>query len=235
MPIQGEVGTLHIGYSPIATLSDLLTTTVNSIRSNCPDLELRVTEIDPLSQIEAMEKQHLHFGLTAFVALDIPEDLATFGLANWPIYAVLPASHPLAERQVIFMKDIVDERFIVYRRLESHEYRRAESYEGARILSLLGNLEPDIGESVSNPLMVEPLVASGFGISLLPSVFRSFSQNDQVVYKPLKALRAQMDCSLIHRKVDDEPAVQLALLAARQGAEVWHQSDVADPLFRSSR
>ena len=215
--VKGEFGSLHIGFSSLPAISGLLAAVINAIRLDCPGLDIHVHEQDPFSQMEALEKRQLHFSLTVSTGVTTSDQMVSSVLAEWPINIILPFDHPLAEKPSLQMSELYDEQFIVY--------RQSENDNGVGVIRQFADFEPNIGESVSSPWMVEPLVACGFGIALLPSVFQNYSSNTKTTFRPISDPKVKMACALVHRSNEYDPAVKMALAAARRGAKSWHQSD----------
>ena len=91
--------------------------------------------------------------------LETGNDVVFLPLAEIPPYAILPASHRLAKRRRVKVKDLIEEPLVLLDLPHSRDYF-------ARIFHDL-KLSPKIAHRTPSPNMVRSLVANGFGYALL--------------------------------------------------------------------
>lgn len=211
--MKGEVGHLAVGYSSLPALTGLLGSVVGRIRGKLPDLTVSVKERDPVGQIEEIVGGQLHFGLTTSLGVTLPEELTLSRLADWRLEVVVPKSHPVAGYKSVMLSELKANAFIVY--------RNSSLDDGCHVLREIGGFVPISVQEVTSPMMVIPLVAAGFGVSLLPSPLTRQLGDADVVRVPIGDDAAVMDCSLLYRKSNPDPMVHAALNAALQGARQW--------------
>ncbi len=206
--LSGEIGHLNLGYSSLAVLTGLLKAVVTTLRSEVPDLDIRVSESDPVSMAGAVQSGQLHLGLSTSLGVDIPEGLSCTVCSRWPLKVILPSSHPLAGQQEVEIAELEGEHFIVY--------RTSVTDDGTQVIRNLGGFHPTNVQEVTSPMMAIPLVAAGFGVSILPDPLARKSTDPGTVAVAIRGEGAQMDCSLIYRKASSEPFVVKAIAMARR-------------------
>ncbi len=200
--VRGELAAIQIGYSANAALSGILGRGVRAIREASPDLEIRVHELDPQTQLEDLVQRKIHFALTTTLSLDVPSQLVATRLAAWPLLVALPQGHPLAEQDEIAAEMLRDESFIVY--------SGSSADDGFSVFRTIAGFTPKAGQRSTSALMVLALVGAGLGVALVPSSLQEAAPHEGVVFRKLKSTGAMMDCSLVSWKVEFEPAVKHA-------------------------
>lgn len=206
--LRGELASVEIGYTASAVLSGLLGKAVVAIREKNPDLDLRLHELDPRSQLDGLLQRQIHFAFMTTLALDIPRELTICRLAEWPLTIAMSAAHPLATLQEIPLDKLKQEPFIVY--------TSSERDDGLAIFRSLADFSPNVAQRASSAVTVAALVGTGLGVALLPLSLASRGSHDSVVFRPIKGEKTIMDCSLVSWRTEYEPAVKLALAAIRK-------------------
>ncbi|WP_291278598.1 LysR substrate-binding domain-containing protein [Galactobacter sp.] len=149
-------GTIRIGC--FVTISPFLVPQLITLaRERHPHLEIQVEEFDAGEAIEALRSGRVEFhvgydfGFGAEVARENVGDIAP--------HVVLPADHPLAERDAVHLRELHKERFVLLDLPSSREY----------FLGMLdaAGLEPDVRHRAKDYETVRALVARGQGFSVL--------------------------------------------------------------------
>lgn len=175
---EGEVlsGELELGV--FSTLAPAYAPgLLSAFRKAYPQIRVRMREMD-LEQIQG----NLSLGrieLALLYQLELGGGFESLPLADfWP-YAVLPAGHPLAEKEVVDLRELADYPLVLINLPQSRDY----------FISLFRQVDA-IPEDVINCNSIETLrgmVANGFGVSVLvtrPS--HSLSHDGlPLVYRPL--------------------------------------------------
>jgi DNA-binding transcriptional LysR family regulator len=156
-----ERGTLRVASFPTA-YATIMPGAIAEFRTRHPEVELRLTEADPRSGLDALRAGELELALAYeydFVPLAVEEGIELVHLMDDPINAVLPRSHPAAERQTVRLRDLADESFITSTpRSSCHMFvRRACNASG---------FDPDVTMESDDHGVWQGLVAAGMGVAL---------------------------------------------------------------------
>lgn len=121
-----------------------------------PDVRFRQYQLHQAGLIEGLRDASLDVALTYDLA--IPADLEFVELAVLPPYAILPASHPLAERESLAIEELANGPMILLDLPLSSDY----------FLSLFQQfgLAPNVVERTQDMAVVHSLVGNGFGFSI---------------------------------------------------------------------
>ncbi len=148
-------GPLHIGS--FRTLSSLIIPDLcGSFATQFPGVKLTVTEGDEASLIMKLIRGDISVAFAYRV--NMPEELAFEPLAELPTYVLLPADHPLADRPLLTLVELVGIPFILLDMPLTRDYFLA-------MFTRFG-LTPHIAAKSEYSETVWSYVASGFGFSL---------------------------------------------------------------------
>lgn len=161
---SGELGTVRIGFVASAALG-LVPTILLAVQQQWPRLELELVEATTGEQLTRLRSGELDIGI-AREAHPSP-DLVVTPLARERLLAVVHASHPLAERGHVELRDLRDEVFIAPPRsatplLSDHVsalcaaagFRQTVAHEALQFPTILG------------------LVAARTGIAIVPEAMK---------------------------------------------------------------
>jgi DNA-binding transcriptional LysR family regulator len=177
---RGEVGQLEVGHAPAADMI-LLPRLVSEFRAKYPDVTLALRHLSGPPLLQALRDRRIQVGLLRLPIED--SDLATITLLSERLVAVLPASHPLADRDAISIKSLADERIILFPRHIGTNYfdmiGRFCLGEGGFLLNIVQ--ESDTIQSTLG------LIAAGMGISLQPESVRYMLRSGVVCKKIIES------------------------------------------------
>ena len=97
----------------------------------------------------------------AFVTLPQPQGLRCVPLYEDSLVAVLPAGHPLTNKQVCRVEELAGEEFISLLESSNHDARRAFEAAGVR---------PNVRFETKDDYAVIAMVRQGLGVSIMPSL-----------------------------------------------------------------
>jgi len=123
---------------------------------------------------------------------------------------VLPTGHPRAKSAYARLAALAKETFVLYPRALN-----PLGYDSIIEACQRAGFSPKLGQEAPQLVSVMPLVASGFGVSIVP---RSVSRIvvDGVTYLPIEDDAPRVKLSLAHRRHDSSPAVQNFVTVARR-------------------
>jgi DNA-binding transcriptional LysR family regulator len=157
----GLRGRLRIGFVG-SMLYRGLPALLADMRKSLPDVEVVLTELNSIEQIEGVRRGELDLGFVH--ANPLPPELQSLPLVAEPFKICLPASHPLANRRRIKLQALEREGFVLFARAASPSY-----YETVLSLCAAAGFLPAIRHEVRHWLSVASLVSQGLGVSIVPA------------------------------------------------------------------
>ena len=165
---SGKLGLLRIGFVSTAG-SEMVPHIIRQFRESNPDVEFSLRNVLTAQQVQMLESGALDIG---FLRLPIGEhaslDVVTVHRERFVL--VVPASHKLAKRKKVRLREVADEEFVMYER------RYAPGFHDLMFGILRdARITPNVSQSaVEIPTLIS-LVASGMGITIMPaSVFKHY-------------------------------------------------------------
>jgi DNA-binding transcriptional LysR family regulator len=196
---DGLLGTLAIGFTGSATY-DLLPTLARVLRAELPgiELDLRGEMLTP-DQVAALLEGSLDL---AFLRPPVRNpDVDVRVLRREPLIAVLPETHPLAQRARVRLGDLRDEPFITY---PSHH--RSVVYEAVIDACQRAGFTPAHVHEVGETSTLVSFVAAGLGVALVPSSVQHL-QITGARYLPLAGTTQEVELALATRADERSPHV----------------------------
>lgn len=121
-----------------------------------PDVRVSQVECDQLTLIEKLRRAEIDVALT--YDLEIPPDLEFIPLRSLPLYAVVSAYHPLADRKTVSVATLADHPMVLLDLPISSAYFLSVFEKAA--------LAPNIVERTRDMAVMRSLVANNFGFSV---------------------------------------------------------------------
>jgi DNA-binding transcriptional LysR family regulator len=205
---SGDTGSLAIGFVSSA-MYELLPDVLKQFRAQYPRVHLDLTEITGLEQEEAL---HEHSIDVAFVrGFTSDPDFVGEVLVEEPLVVAVPAQWDLAKKEFIALKALKKEPFILYPTKPDPSFANF-----IKAVCREAGFEPRVVQEANELQTAASLVASGIGITLMPSSIKML-QRVGVAYVPLKEPSPRTVISVLHRKNDPAPSLKnfLAVLNAR--------------------
>ncbi len=184
------VATVTILSIPVLAAYDI-PSLLDQYRIKMPSMEFRVIETEARDIIPALLNGEAEFGIMrgAFVDTNRFEYVTQY---DDEAVAVLSRKHPLGGAGVLDLRQLESERFILMDRqtLQLDFFVR---------LCVQNGFQPDIVHTSTHADNVLNMVASGFGIALLPRRVAEFPEDAGISIVPLRE-RVPMDLGLIWQK-----------------------------------
>ena len=147
-----------------------------------PDVELSFSDTEPEDALQMLRAAELEVAVVfQFHALSDSERERLYGsidllhLIDDPMYLALPLGHPLAHKPRVRLQDVAGETWIQ----EGDPRNACGRLQRAACMS--AGFEPEVGFQSDDYNVVQGLVASGMGVSLLPSLALANMREDIVV------------------------------------------------------
>lgn len=108
---RGERSVLRIGYL-LSAGRRYLNPGLEALRRSHPEVQVRLFDMSPGEQMEALRRGDLDVGLVGQEGALVAREFYSRRLARLPMLAVLPLGHPLSERPSLGMAELAGELFI---------------------------------------------------------------------------------------------------------------------------
>jgi len=206
---RGEVGRLAVGFVGSAMYS-FVPELLRAFREQAPDIALRLHELGTTEQLRQLDDGRLDVGF-----LRTPgrrPGLSFETVLEEPVVVAMPDVHPLAQRSLVRLSDLVGESLVLLTPAGSPGLRAAL----ASSIAQLGGEERIIQE-VAEMQTVIGLVAAGVGISLVPESVRALVRHG-VTYRPLDDTAPVVRLAMAWRATDESPVLTAFLEKARAAA-----------------
>lgn len=132
-----------------------------------PAIELVLHEMGTAEQLDALRHGQLHAGFVNASA--VPPQLQSLALQADEFVLCLPRDHPRAKRRSIDLRDVADERFVMFSREVS-----PANYDNVIAIFSRAGIHPRTVHAARQWLTIIAMVAHGLGIALVPrSIARS--------------------------------------------------------------
>ena len=195
---KGETGTLKIGYVG-AVMHSGLPALLPKFAEHLPHINLQFEEQPNNSLLHGLNNGTLD---VAFVRTWLhPETLQEKLILNEPFVAVVPATHQLARKNKIAVRELKNETFITFTRECG-----PTMFDTFLVICSNAGFTPHVLHYASQLNSILRLVEAGFGVSLLP-------RDIEVGYKlklksiPLENVRETVPLIMLSRKEDGNPAL----------------------------
>ncbi|MGY3322056.1 LysR family transcriptional regulator [Pseudomonas sp. TE3911] len=167
-------GVLRIGLPPVGC-GVLFATMFATYRTRYPDIDIELTEYGSKRLRECLEAGEVDL---AALLLPIDEGFDYQPVRNEPLMAVLPISHPLAQRKRIDFTDLADSPFILF---------EAGFALNAKILAACERkgVQPRVAARSAQIDFIVDLVSAGLGAAFLPRMLAHKHQHPGIALIPL--------------------------------------------------
>ncbi len=157
LEIRGlETGTVRMG-TPGSISAHWLPGLIKEFKEKHPGIEFVISQGDYISIAQWVESGAIDFGFVNTQAISTSELHSRFIKAG-RMLAILPEEHPLAKHEVVLLKDLASEQFIL---LEEGGYS-----EPLVMFKSIG-AEPNVNYTIHDDYAIMNMVEAGLGVSIL--------------------------------------------------------------------
>ncbi len=177
---RGEAGQLRVGVPPSVMLTDL-PAAVRRYRQRYPEVRFTLRELATSAIQEELRAGRIDLGFLREARLD---GAALF--LTEAVLMVLPASHALARRRTVRLRDLRGEPFVFFPKALGPAFHQ-HLVDGC----VAAGFTPNVVQEATQWQTVVSLVEAGMGVSLAPECVTRFRRKG-VVYLPVPGLRTSV-------------------------------------------
>lgn len=185
-----QAGKLHIGLPPITavtTFAHLL----SAFRKKYPKIRIQLYEFGPKKIETSIQDGLLDMGI--FTPDEGSELYEKVWFEKDPLKVIVHPAHRLAQRDIINYQDLIDEEFILY----NSDYKLYDIIVGG---CKQAGFTPKIALETSQREMMTQMVATNYGIALLPSKICKSLDARTIVSKPFVDPKFCLRLALVWKK-----------------------------------
>ncbi|MBV7486381.1 LysR family transcriptional regulator [Bordetella sp. BOR01] len=207
----GEVGTLSMGFTVSASIHPFVPRLIRTYRSRYPGVGVSLQEHSTLELIERVYNGSVDLAFVRAPAQQMP-GVQIETLLTEPMLAVIPATHPLAARKSIDLRELAGDMFIFYPRKVG-----VGIYNAVVQACEMAGFRPSEGIEVPQLTSVVTFVAAGMGVSIIPATMSQL-QAEGVRYLPLRGQPPIANLAIAYRGKAPSMALSYAIDLTRQSA-----------------
>jgi DNA-binding transcriptional LysR family regulator len=195
----GEQATLRVGMATSALLH-VLPTLLDLVTARLPGVSMTITDMNSDEQVRSLTVDRLDLGFIH--ARPDTRGLARCNVVIDTFAVALPASHALAGRAGLALRDLQDEAMVAFSR------EHAPALFDALIASCQQEgFSPRIAHVARHPASVLQMVQLGLGVSIVP---RTYSKHAPaaVVFRSLPSMAARLKIDAIWRDGNPAPGLR---------------------------
>ncbi len=203
---RGIRSELRVGYL-ISAAQSVLTPALNRFRKMHPDVKLRLHDMSPREQIEALRAGEIDVALIGQDGASVSGEFYSTKLASLGVCAALADDDPLASKRRISLKTLREHDFIGVDEKEAPGRNRWMTS-----ICRKAGFRPWVTAKIDGITHILSQVAAESATTLLPSFFKDFPHTE-VVFVPIAEKEARWEFNVLWQR-GKIPATTRALLAA---------------------
>jgi DNA-binding transcriptional LysR family regulator len=193
---QGNVGTLLIGTTTLATFS-FLPDVLRRFNQDFPQVHVTLTESTSDQILTGVEKEIFDIGCMFTMPIKV-DGLTYRPIGRDPLIVALPAAHKAAQYERVPLEILANDKFLVFERQSG-----PLMFDSMVELCMRHGFSPKIFTARLMPTIIS-LVSSGVGVALVPDCLRVL-RRDGVVYRPLAGPSSLVEYGAAWRTNDKSP------------------------------
>ncbi|WP_245277140.1 LysR family transcriptional regulator [Rhizobium sp. CF080] len=205
---RGEVGRLAVGYVGSAAYTGMLTRVIGEFRENHPSVELHISELEMLRQLDAIAEGRMDIGFIRPPA-PLPRNIDTIPILFEDLDIALNTRHPAADQAEVDLKDLAGEDFII----PVHS-SQISFHHHTTVACQKAGFQPRFGPHGRDFMTIASMVSIGLGVALVPRSTRCI-QLPSLVYRPIKGQHVKAELAVAFRRGDHSPIVRSFIVITR--------------------
>ncbi len=196
---QGLMGRLDVGIFG-SGMYDIIPRVLRKFRFAFPEIKIVLHPMTKGEQVEALRQRRINIGFNRLVP-KYP-DIASRVVMWERLSVVVPATTPLASRAEISIAELGDQPFVLFPKVARPNFN-----DFVTSLCQRHGFVPHIAQEVGDAATGVALVASGFGVCIIPESVKYF-RADGAVYVPMKESPPTMlDVTCLYSLEDRSPVL----------------------------
>jgi DNA-binding transcriptional LysR family regulator len=197
---QGLIGRLDVGIFG-SGMYDIIPRVLRKFRAAFPEVKIVLHPMAKAEQVEALRARRIDVGFNRLVPRYPDIDAR---VVMWErLFVVVPESHALAGQEQVSIGELADQSFVLFPKVARPNFN-----DFVTSLCQRHGFAPHIAQEVGEAATGVALVATGFGVCIVPEAVKHFHIGG-VVYAPLKESPPTMlDLTCLFRTGDDSPLLQ---------------------------
>ncbi|WP_206100026.1 LysR substrate-binding domain-containing protein [Pandoraea sp. XY-2] len=160
---RGEAGQIRIGFAGATYFEPRIPAWIRDFRARYPDVQLHPQQSNTASLLTALvdEAVDVAFVRTPF---EVPSGIVMVPVVDEPMVLVLPLGHAMCARKRVPLAALARDEFILLPREISPAL-----YDRTIAACESAGFHPKLGQEAPQITSIVPMVAAGFGVSLVPA------------------------------------------------------------------
>jgi DNA-binding transcriptional LysR family regulator len=198
---RGETGTLRVTFTEVGSWQGIFPDTVRAFREAYPMVTLVLQALSSGAQQHGVQAGEIDVGFMYELG-DAAPDLERRTVQVDSVMLALPASHRLAPRKTVRLRDLVNEPFVW------NIPRTNPRYDQALNAACHGQgFAPRIVQEVSNSATVLSLIGVGIGVGFVPGMMR-WRLQEGVILRPVADLAMPFRTDIAWRRDNQSPPLR---------------------------
>ncbi len=197
---RGEIGTLRIGFSTLASFY-ILPEVISKFYKNYKGVELQLKEMRTENIIKKILDKKIDIGFAGKKIIN--RDIKSLSLYKEKIVLAINQNNPLSEKKNISISDIKDEKFILFPKSKGS----VGLYDKIIEFCKKANFEPNVIQEAYEIEVILGLVSGGMGIALIPENSGKLYLNN-VIFKNFKEQPPTSEIYLLIRNNEEDSIVK---------------------------
>lgn len=160
---RGEAGQIRIGFAGATYFEPRIPAWIRDFRARYPDVQLHPQQSNTASLLTALVDEAID---AAFVRtpFEVPPGIVSLPVVDEPMVLVLPLGHAMCARERVPLAALAQDEFILLPREISPAL-----YDRTIAACESAGFRPKLGQEAPQITSIVPMVAAGFGVSLVPA------------------------------------------------------------------
>lgn len=120
----GDIGELHIGYSPSPTAT-ILPEVLRAFRKRAPRVRAHLRDLKPLAMLAGLRDGSLQVAMMVNPGRQLGPGLEFVPLISLPLMLVVSPLHAMGERKTVTLEEVLEEPIVAYSRRDYPDYHEA--------------------------------------------------------------------------------------------------------------
>jgi len=216
----GQTGRLRLGFAGATYFHPAIPLIIRAYRSAYPDVVLSPEQSNTPALLAGLREGRLD---VAFIRPPVLEDglLSVRACLDEDMVIALPADHALRDYDAVPLEAIAGENLILFPRDIGPGL-----YDSIVSACNEAGVSPKLGQEASQIVSIIPLVAAGFGVSIVPRSVGSI-RNEGALYRPIAGQSPRAPIAIATRTDDRAKLVTSFIVSAIQTARRTAPADSA--------